>query len=184
MTELFLNAFSWFVAATATCSSGLAHERGASMVEYALLVGLIAVVSVCRRRIRRSGQGPVQQRQQRNLTRTVNLREHSPSPNATTTGWVGIPTQLVVVSGRVRSHNGPNDLWNGDRKCFDTARSKSLQQSGRDPGWNERGDNGMTQLFIHAYAAVHMRSTARVSEAHPWSNTRSLVGLIASWPRW
>jgi pilus assembly protein Flp/PilA len=46
MIELFLNAFITVRGAHSTMLERARTERGASMVEYALLVGLIAVVAV------------------------------------------------------------------------------------------------------------------------------------------
>jgi pilus assembly protein Flp/PilA len=46
MAEMFLNAFVAVRAAHSTMLERARSERGASMVEYALLVGLIAVVAV------------------------------------------------------------------------------------------------------------------------------------------
>jgi Flp pilus assembly pilin Flp len=46
MTELFIKAFFAVRGANTTLLQRARTERGASMVEYALLVGLIAVVSV------------------------------------------------------------------------------------------------------------------------------------------
>jgi pilus assembly protein Flp/PilA len=46
MTELFLNAFFAVRGFHGTLLERARTERGASMVEYALLVGLIAVVAV------------------------------------------------------------------------------------------------------------------------------------------
>jgi pilus assembly protein Flp/PilA len=46
MTELFLNAFFVMRGFHANMLERARTERGASMVEYALLVGLIAVVAV------------------------------------------------------------------------------------------------------------------------------------------
>jgi pilus assembly protein Flp/PilA len=46
MTQLFINAFVAVRGANSTLLRRVRSERGASMVEYALLVGLIAVVSV------------------------------------------------------------------------------------------------------------------------------------------
>ena len=46
MTELFLNAFIAVRGYHGTLLERARSERGASMVEYALLVGLIAVVAV------------------------------------------------------------------------------------------------------------------------------------------
>ena len=46
MIELFMNAFVAVRSAHSTMLERARTERGASMVEYALLVGLIAVVAV------------------------------------------------------------------------------------------------------------------------------------------
>ncbi len=46
MTEMFLNAFLAVQSAHRNLLDRARTERGASMVEYALLVGLIAVVAV------------------------------------------------------------------------------------------------------------------------------------------
>jgi pilus assembly protein Flp/PilA len=46
MVELFLNAFVAVRGARTSMLERVRTERGASMVEYALLVGLIAVVAV------------------------------------------------------------------------------------------------------------------------------------------
>jgi pilus assembly protein Flp/PilA len=46
MTQLFINAFVAVRGVNSSLFQRARSERGASMVEYALLVGLIAVVSV------------------------------------------------------------------------------------------------------------------------------------------
>jgi pilus assembly protein Flp/PilA len=46
MASMFMNAFVAVRAASASLTARTRSERGASMVEYALLVGLIAVVAV------------------------------------------------------------------------------------------------------------------------------------------